>query len=288
MEGKALKSVLDFAVAAMNECTMKGKVDLTLKAYKLWKEGKLSVREKGKSYKAPQKPGRPKHFNVVPPSKTGKRGKGGSLSSRIALIHSFAHIESYAIDLSWDIMLRFNDDTSVNLPDSFFGDWLKVAWDEARHYSMWAERLVELGSEYGKLPVHDGLWQSALESKDSLMNRLAIIHMVHEARGLDVTPKSIQRLKSGGDPKSATLLKEIYEDEITHVEAGVKWFKYLCTELKNEPIPTFHKIVKKNFRGPLKPPFNHEGREKAGFTKKWYLPLTVKKATSASREIKST
>mmetsp|Transcript_10281 Transcript_10281/g.16665 ORF Transcript_10281/g.16665 Transcript_10281/m.16665 type:complete len:115 (+) Transcript_10281:694-1038(+) len=101
--------------------------------------------------------------------------------------------------------------------------------------------------------------------------------MVHEARGLDVTPKSIAKFNGGGDKKSAALMNEIYIDEITHVEAGVRWFKFLCEKLRIDPIQSFHEIVRKNFRGNLKPPFNTKAREDAGFTEAWYLPLVSKK-----------
>lgn len=224
-KGTVPDSILLYALLVLQETDLSKKATLTREAYAKWKQGKLPVRYQHNSqdYRAPDQPGRPKDVTVVHPNETAKRGKGGSLEKRIAMIHSFAHIESMAIDLSWDIMLRFHGED--HLTNEFFGDWLKVAWDEARHYEIWASRLVELGSEYGALPVHDGLWESALESKTSLLDRLCIIHMVHEARGLDVTPKSIQRLKSAGDKKSAMLLQEIYEDEITHVEMGVKWFK---------------------------------------------------------------
>ena len=199
------------------------------------------------------------------------------------MIHSFAHIESYAIDLSWDIIHRYSrqGNHGVEMPNEFFGDWIKVAADEARHFCIWADRLLELGSSYGSEAVHDGLWFSAMDSKNSLLERLAVVHMVHEARGLDVTPRSISRLRAGGDAKSAELLHEIYLDEITHVAAGVKWFRYLCSALNLDPIPTFHDIVCRRFSGNLKPPFNDYGRAKAGFTKEWYLPLANKAQKNA-------
>ncbi|GAB5370733.1 hypothetical protein AAMO2058_001518400 [Amorphochlora amoebiformis] len=242
------------------------------------KESKLVLRKEGTTYHPPQIPARPDDLKIVAPHMASKRGKGGSLSSRIAMIHSFAHIESWAIDLSWDILLRFHKGyEDIELPLDFFSDWLKVAWDEARHFSMWSKRLKELDTYYGALGVHNALWQSAEDTNDTLINRLAVIHMVHEARGLDVTPKSIARLQSGGDKKSGNLLREIYEDEITHVQAGVKWFRYLCKALNKDPISTFHRIVKERFHGPLKPPFNTKARTQAGFTEEWYMPLVRNK-----------
>jgi len=185
-----------------------------------------------------------------------KRG-GGSLANRISLLHSLVHIENVAIDLTWDIISRF---TASNLPSEFYDDFVKVAEDEARHFGLLNQRLNELGSSYGDLPAHAGLWESAQQTAHDLYARLAIEHMVHEARGLDVTPGTIEKFRSGGDTQTADLLSIILKDEITHVSAGLKWFTYLCKRDSKDPIPTFMEYVRANFRGKLKPPFNEEAR----------------------------
>jgi uncharacterized ferritin-like protein (DUF455 family) len=214
-----------------------------------------------------------------------KRGKAGSLKNRITLLHSLAHIESYAIDLSWDIIARFystkvgsedqNAEFGEPLPTEFFDDWVRIAGEEASHFNIWAARLKFLGSHYGALPGHDGLWESASSTADTLLARLSIVHCVHEARGLDVAPTTLARLRAAGDEDSAALLEGIFEQEITHVAAGVRWIKYLCEKNHIEPIPAFHAIVRERFRGNLKPPFNTEARARAGFTEEWYGPLAA-------------
>ena len=143
-------------------------------------------------------------------------------------------------------------------------------------------RLEELGGNYGDFEAHSGLWQSALQTKDSLVNRLVIEHMVHEGRGLDVVPLTIERLRRNGDEESACLLEEILEDELTHVTAGIKWFEYLHKKEnpdanEEEIIAHFHSVVRENFHGNLKPPFNHTLRQRAGMSQDWYLPLTANK-----------
>ena len=131
-----------------------------------------------------------------------------------------------------------------------------------------------MDSFYGALPGHDGLWISAKTTSDDLLCRLAIVHMVLEGRGLDVTPMSMQKLKNAKDEESLKLLKIIYRDEITHVRSGMEWFQFICKEIGiTNPISHFQEIVRQKFEGNLKPPFNHEAREQAGFTKEWYLPL---------------
>ena len=146
--------------------------------------------------------------------------------------------------------------------------------EEALHFNLWAHRLKEMGSFYGALPGHDGLWLSAKATSDDLLSRLAVVHLVLEGRGLDVTPSSMRKLKNAEDERSLNLLQIIYRDEITHVRSGMVWFKYLCKEIGiGNPVEHFQQIVRRKFDGNLKPPFNEAAREQAGFSKEWYLPL---------------
>ncbi|OMO62870.1 hypothetical protein CCACVL1_22599 [Corchorus capsularis] len=252
----------------------------------------------------PDRPARLTNIKLVSPSLMPKLGKAGSLQSRQAIVHSLVHTENWAIDLSWDIIARFGKQEAM--PREFFTDFVKVAQDEGRHFSLLAARLKEMGSYYGALPAHDGLWDSAIATSKDLLARLAVEHCVHEARGLDVLPTTISRFRNGGDDDTADLLETVvYPEEITHCAAGVKWFKYLCLRSKNpafaedslasleskaggsetvmdeseEVIQKFHAVVRTHFRGPLKPPFNEKARKAAGFGPQWYEPLAVKGPT---------
>ncbi|KAM4677282.1 uncharacterized protein HI_0077-like [Discoglossus pictus] len=248
------------------------KVKLTQQAQALWESMKIS--EIG-LVEPPAHPSRKENLKVVQPGKI-KRGKGGTQASRIALLHSLANIEQWAIDLSWDIIARFADFqmiTGEKLPREFFSDFVKVAGDEAKHYRLLEKRLIELGSNFGELPVHNGLWQSAADTSHDLLGRLAVVHMVHEARGLDVHPQTLKRFSAQGDESSVQVLEVIYTDEITHVAAGLKWFTYICTKEQRDCLSTFHELVPLYFKGYLKPPFNAEGRSSAGMSEEWYLPL---------------
>nr|XP_033776723.1 uncharacterized protein HI_0077-like isoform X2 [Geotrypetes seraphini]XP_033776724.1 uncharacterized protein HI_0077-like isoform X2 [Geotrypetes seraphini] len=248
------------------------KATLTHRAQELWNSGKIT--EVGQS-EPPAQPSRKADLTVVDPGRI-KRGKGGTLASRIALLHSLANIEQWAIDLSWDIIGRFTTFRLPNgdrLPREFYTDFVKVAGDEAKHYMLLQKRLVELGCFFGALPVHNGLWQSAADTSHDLLARLAIVHMVHEARGLDIHPQTLNRFATQGDEASVKLLEIIYTDEITHVAAGLKWFTYICSKENRDCLSTFHELVPIYFRGYLKPPFNAAGRQSAGMTEEWYLPL---------------
>ncbi|XP_029904103.1 uncharacterized protein LOC115356933 [Myripristis murdjan] len=248
------------------------KVRLTLEVQDKWRSGQ--IKEVGRAA-PPAQPSRRDDLTVLQPGRI-KRGKGGTQASRVALLHSLANIEQWAIDLSWDVIARFSGfslSSGEPLPRQFFSDFVKVAGDEAKHYDLLERRITELGSFFGALPVHNGLWQSATDTSHDLLARLAIVHMVHEARGLDVHPQTLSRFAAQGDRDSVEVLEIIYRDEITHVAAGLRWFTHICSQEGRDCLSTFHELVKQHFKGYLKPPFNTEGRRTAGMTEEWYVPL---------------
>jgi len=204
-----------------------------------------------------------------------KRRNFGSPAGRFALIHALAHIELNAIDLGWDIIARFSRKA---LPVEFFDDWVTVAVEEAEHFALLAVRLNALGGEYGDLPAHDGLWEAAAATAGDLIARLAVVPLVLEARGLDVTPEMMRRLERVGDHDSAAILERIYADEIGHVAVGARWFDRLCREQGLDPAATFRDRVRRYFTGALKPPFNHAAREAAGMPTELYAPLAAEAA----------
>lgn len=228
-----------------------------------WRMGMLDHRF---SAVMPDRPARPARPELLPPNQMPKRGKGGSERGRIALLHALAHIEFVAIDLALDIVGRFGRD----FPQSFADDWLRVAGDEAIHFALLDRRLKALGSHYGALPAHIGLWESATETAFDARARLAIVPMVLEARGLDITPMTIERFRNAGDEASARILTRIMTDEIRHVGAGTKWFLWSCSRDDSNAVETWKVLVKRHFRGELKPPFNDSARASAGLTQEFY------------------
>jgi uncharacterized ferritin-like protein (DUF455 family) len=192
-------------------------------------------------------------------------------AGRIALVHALAHIELNAIDLAWDVIARFR--AVPGLPREFFGDWVGVAMEEAKHFTLLDARLAELGAAYGDLPAHDGLWQAAEATAHDLAARLAVVPLVLEARGLDVTPDMIARLVNAGDGASAAILQVIHDEEIGHVAVGRRWFEHCCRDAGRDPVPAYHALVRQYFRGHIKAPFNHASRARAGLTPAYYMPL---------------
>jgi uncharacterized ferritin-like protein (DUF455 family) len=242
------------------------KAQLAHELARSWRRGEI---EPGTA-QPPDRPARPARPLLLAPKEMPKRKAGPGLAGRIALLHALAHIELNAIDLAWDLIARF---ASPDLPRGFFVDWVEVADQEAAHFELVAARLTELGAAYGDLPAHDGLWQAALETRHDLLARLAIAPLVLEARGLDVTPVMIATLRRHGDEASAAALEVIYREEIGHVAAGKRWFDWLATQRGLEPASAFQDLVRRHFRGKLKPPFNTEGRAAAGLEPAFYGPL---------------
>jgi uncharacterized ferritin-like protein (DUF455 family) len=232
-----------------------------------WRGGAIALRADGPSM--PARPARPARPALLPPSAMPKRGSGGSPRARFALLHALAHIELNAIDLAVDMAGRWGP----AMPPAFTADWLRIADEEAQHFALLQWLLRGMGGAYGDLPAHDGLWEAAQRTAEDLEARLVIVPQVLEARGLDVTPAMIARFEAQDDTDAADVLKRILADEITHVEAGNRWFRKLCSESVSEPRERFRTLVEQHFRGPVKPPFNDSARHQAGLSADWYSSL---------------
>lgn len=231
-----------------------------------WRRGALEHRF---DVAMPDSPGRPERPELLPPNQMPKRGRAGSERGRIAMLHALAHIEFGAIDLAFDLIGRFG----AEFPRGFVDDWISVGADEAMHFALLDRRLHALGAAYGDLPAHAGLWDAAASTAKDPLARLAVVPTVLEARGLDVTPATVASFERGGDLRSAAILGRIYRDEIRHVAAGMRWFRYGCESAGMEPVPLWHSLVRRHFRGMLKPPFNDSARAEAGLSREFYLGI---------------
>jgi len=208
-------------------------------------------------------PGRPERPRLVHPKHLPKRGLG-SIAGRAAFLHAIAHIELNAVDLAWDAVYRFRD-FPADVAAEFAADFVRTADDEARHFQLLAARLAELGHAYGDFDAHNGLWEMAEKTADSALARMALVPRVLEARGLDVTPGLIERLRDVGDAESIAVLEVILREEVAHVAAGSRWFRWLCERDGLKPWPTFAGFVRAHASRAVQGPFNWEARRRAGF-----------------------
>ena len=217
----------------------------------------------------PDQPARPLLPELRDPRDVPRR-RPGTAAGRIALLHAVAHIELNAVDLHWDIIARFAD---LPFPLGYYDDWVKAADEESKHFNLMCDCLEAAGSHYGALAAHAGMWRAATDTATDLIGRLAVVPMVLEARGLDVTPGMIALFTKAGDAQAVAALNTIYAEEVHHVAYGSKWFNFLCGRYDLDPTQTFHRLVRQYFHGFLKPPFNEEKRAEAGLPPDFYWPL---------------
>jgi len=263
----ALPGLAPAAVAILTAADPAEKVARSLAVAAAWRAGRLSIG----GATPPDRPARPDAPALRPPREVKRRRISRGLAGRVALLHAVAHIELNAVDLAWDLIARF---AAPDLPRAFFDDWVAVAEEEAQHHALVGRRLGELGARYGDLPAHAGMWDAALTTRHDLLARLAVVPLVLEARGLDVTPPMIARLRAVGDDASAAVLARIHADEIGHVGVGLRWFVRIASARGLAPDATWQALVRAHFPGALKPPFDHAARARAGLTPEFYLPLS--------------
>lgn len=249
------------AAACLAQCDPAEKIRLTAATATAWRDGTLPLGDR-ETAAVESAPGRPDDLLLVPPLKVPKR-KLGTERGHAAFVHAIAHIEFNAINLAWDCVQRFRD-----LPREFYDDWVSVADDEARHFSMLAGRLAELGFSYGDFEAHDGLWEMSEKTRHDAVARMAMVPRFLEARGLDVAPSMIVRLDRMGDEKTAAIVRVILREEVAHVAAGSRWFRHLCLERGEDPETLFSELIDRYLIGSVKGPLNLEHRRQAGFTER--------------------
>ncbi len=269
----------DLAQSILKTADASRKAALSREAALLWRNNPEMPVGSGTPDDRPARPERPE---LLSPMDLPRR-RGQSVEARAMLLHAVLHIELNAIDLAWDMVARF---TEEGFPREFYDDWVKVGDEEGKHFNLLADRLAELGFSYGDFPAHDGLWEAAFSTRYDIAARLAIVPMVLEARGLDVTPPMIKRFAKMEDIASADILKIILAEEIGHVAYGNRWFHYICKKLNYDPKEYWQQLVRKNFKGLIKPPFNTEARDQAKLTSDYYLPLSVRSELS-EKQVKS-
>jgi uncharacterized ferritin-like protein (DUF455 family) len=247
------------ARACLDAATPDDKLARTFDAFERFSRGELHASSDAPPPEPIRMPGRPARPGLVHPRELPRRGFG-TAEGRAAFVHAIAHIEFNAIDLAWDAVYRFR-----GLPAGFYADWVSVAHDEARHFAMLRTRLREFGHDYGDFDAHNGLWEMAGKTAHDGLARMALVPRVLEARGLDVTPGMIVKLRSLGDDATADILEVILREEVAHVAAGSRWFRWYCERAGVEPGPRFRELLAEYARAVLYGPFNFEARSAAGF-----------------------
>jgi len=254
-----MQSLFDAAHACLDAAAPEAKLALTCAAAAAFASGGLAIPDDAPPPEPIRMPGRPPRPLLVHPRELPRRGFGTN-EGRAAFIHAVAHIEFNAIDLAWDAVYRFR-----GLPREFYAEWVSVANDEARHFAMLRERLRQFGHDYGDFDAHNGLWEMAEKTAHDGLARMALVPRVLEARGLDVTPGMIVKLRALGDHATAEILAVILREEVGHVAAGSRWYRWYCERAGVDPRSRFRELLTKHASGVLHGPFNTEARLLAGF-----------------------
>lgn len=278
-------NLFETAARCLAECDATRKAQLTRESAVLWRAGNCVLgrnndgtcplppgEDQGAGRPTSQpvpigEPGRPPRPLLVSPRDLPRRGFN-TIKGRAALIHAVAHIEFNAINLAWDAVYRFRD-----LPAQYYGDWIRVADEEAYHFTLLRDRLRGLGHEYGDFTAHNGLWEMARDTAHDVLVRMALVPRVLEARGLDVTPGMMARLRAAGDDETVALLEIILRDEIGHVAIGTRWFRWLCEQRGLAPEATFRELIARHLKGRIRGPFHRDARLQAGFSESELLSL---------------
>lgn len=254
-----MNTIFDLAERCLFDADIARKLETTHQAQQLAQTGQLSFE--------PATPPKPIADTLFPDKplllmpRDMPRRRLDTREGKAAFFHALAHIEFMAIYLAWDIIYRFR-----GLPEAFYRDWLKIADEEARHFELLRRHLSGFGVGYGDLPAHKGLWTHAEDTADDILARLAVVPRCMEARGLDVTPAMIEKLRGLGDDAGAAILQRIYRDEVGHVERGSYWFNVFCRQAGLDPEQTYKEKILACYQGKPKGPFNREVRIIAGFT----------------------
>jgi len=208
-------------------------------------------------------PGRPERPRLIPAQQVPTR-KPFTPEGLAALLHAVCHIEFNAINLALDAVWRFD-----GMPEAYYDDWLRVAFEESQHFELLHTHLQSLGYQYGDFDAHDGLWQMCEKTASDVLARMALVPRTLEARGLDATPLIQEKLRKAASPgaiRAVEILDIILRDEVGHVAIGNHWYRWLCAQRGLDPVTLYGELVHRYDAPKLKPPFNTVARKKAGFT----------------------
>ena len=253
------RNLFTVARACLAQSDVQAKLQAATELQRDWEAGALEIAP-ASGLPGLLEAGRPPRPQLVHPRDLARR-RLGSPEGKAAMLHAIAHIEFNAVNLAVDAVFRFRD-----MPRDYYADWLKVAAEEAYHFSLLNERLIALGFAYGDFAAHNGLWDLALRTREDPMVRMALVPRVLEARGLDVTPAIQDRFRQVGDVQSCAVLAIILRDEIGHVQIGTRWFRHLCAARQLESEATYFALIAEFLDDEIRCPLHREARLEAGFT----------------------
>ncbi len=248
------------ALALLCETDPDVKVAGTRALLKAWQAGSVSLHTQAVLQETATLPGRPAQPELVSPRLLPRRAMT-TPEGRAILMHALAHIEFNAINLALDAIWRF-----AAMPPEYYADWLKVAAEEALHFSLLAAHLKQVGYAYGDFTAHNSLWEMVHKTRDDVLARMALVPRTMEARGLDATPAVRMKLAQAGEHEAAAILDIILRDEVGHVAIGNYWYGWLCERQGRDVLSTYAELTRQYKAPVMRGPFNLEARRAAGFS----------------------
>lgn len=193
-------------------------------------------------------------------------------ANRGVLLHFFANHELLAAELMALALLKFPD-----APAAFRRGLAATLREEQRHTRWYLARMRECGVEFGQYPVSPYFWD-AVSPMENPLDYVSRLSLTFEQANLDYARHYSTILAEAGDTKSASILRRIYEDEISHVGYGLHWFRQW-----KDPGESDWEALEKRLPFPLSPSrakgnrtgFNEEGRRAAGFDEDYIRRLSL-------------
>lgn len=135
-------------------------------------------------------------------------------------LHSFANHELLAIEVMAATLLKFpaRDEQQKRLQKGI----LQALKEEQLHFTLYRQRLNELGYEFGDFPLNSFFWQY-FQKVETIEQYLSVMALTFEAANLDFATYYHGIFSSIEDFKTAEILNTVLEDEIKHVALGVRY-----------------------------------------------------------------
>ncbi len=184
------------------------------------------------------------------------------IEGQARLLHDLANIELQAMELAFRSLAEYPE-----LPQEFREQLRDLTLSESRHLKLCLNGIRELGFDWGSWPIHLSLWES-VDSSDSILDRLLIVHRYLEGSGLDAGQTILRKLSGVSAPVVSEIVKVIFKEEVDHVFFGSHWYRKFCEEQMLDPDHDFKtRFAKLEYRLPRRlEKIQHDVRKQAGFT----------------------
>lgn len=169
------------------------------------------------------KPGR--DLAIVDPAELPPKPGLSRADGQARLLHDLASIELQAMELAVRTLFEFPE-----APTEFREQLAEVAIGESRHLKLCLDSLHALDFDWGHWGAHLALW-NAVSARDTLLDRILIVHRYLEGSGLDAGESILRRLRGVRAPLARSTVELIVSEEVDHVEFGSRWYRTIAKQI---------------------------------------------------------